>query len=190
MRQRHGPGGHFGLRHSGNVGSKFTWSRFRWLCSSRWVYDDLGLTGPVSSTDSAARESQTQLRMTGSHPLTAGLSGNVTVGTSAAAFHGACRAPPRWSRPRSGTRAGPRYLPTRRAQLANGLSAPARRVGFTPTRGRTPGTPMAGTCSGLPCDGPAITYRRSSRENPAARRFDYPRDSGIGHIGGIWKRHW
>ena len=122
----------------GNVGSKFNLVSIPVIAYEHAVYDDLGLTGPVSGTDfGRTGETQTQLRMTGSHPLTAGLSGLVTVGTQAARFS--------WGKAGAAavvaaTLKGNSLRATifayeAGAQLANGLSAPARRVAIHPNAG-------------------------------------------------------
>lgn len=95
-----------------------------------WLYDNLGMTGPVAKTDYGRSGLQTQLRMSGTHPLTGGLSGVVTVGTSSAKFS--------WGKPgadavvaatlKSNTTRPTIFAYEANALLANGTAAPARRV--------------------------------------------------------------
>jgi acyl-CoA thioesterase I len=122
-----------------NVGNKFNQAAVPVLVFEPSVYDNLGLTGTVSGTDFGRRGDQTQLRVSGTHPLTAGLSGIVTVGTGAAYFS--------WGKP------GPAAvvaatLSTNSARavifaydagdlLVNGTAAPARRVAVHPNTGAT-----------------------------------------------------
>ena len=51
-----------------------------------YLYDNLGMTGPDSGTDFGRSGNQDRLRMSGTHPLTAGLTGVVTVGTAPVSF--------------------------------------------------------------------------------------------------------
>ena len=122
----------------GKVGSKFSLVSIPVIAYEHAVYDDLGLTGPVSGTDfGRTGETQSQLRMTGSHPLTALLSGVVTVGTEAARFS--------WGKPgaaaviaatlKGSSSRATIFAYEAGAQLANGLSAPARRVAIHPNAG-------------------------------------------------------
>lgn len=123
---------------SGSVGNKFNQVAVPLIVFEPWVYDNLGLTGTVASTDYGFTAGQTQLRMTGTHPLTAGLTGNVTVGT-ASSFS--------WGIPAAGavvaaTLRNDASRPTifayeAGAQLANGLAAPARRIALHPNAGAT-----------------------------------------------------
>ena len=125
--------------NSGNVGNKFNLVAVPVVVFEPWVYDNLGLTGTVAATDYGFTQSQTQLRMTGTHPLTAGLTGNVTVGSSASSFS--------WGIPGAAavvaaTLRNDASRPTifayeAGAQLANGLTAPARRVALYPNTGTT-----------------------------------------------------
>ena len=122
----------------GNVGSKFSLVSIPVIAHENAVYDDLGLTGPVSGTDfGRTGATQTQLRMTGLHPLTAGLSDVVTVGTAAARFS--------WGKPgaaaviaatlKGNSSRATIFAYDAGAELANGLSAPARRVAIHPNTG-------------------------------------------------------
>jgi lysophospholipase L1-like esterase len=68
------------------VGTKFTQSQVPVLVYEQRVYDDLGMTGPVAGTDYGVSGLQTQIRMSGTHALTAGLTGVVTIENSPAKF--------------------------------------------------------------------------------------------------------
>ncbi len=119
------------------VGSKFSLVSIPVIAYENAVYDELGLTGPVSGTDFGGTRDSTQLRMTGWHPLTAGLSGVVTVGTEVARFS--------WGKPgaaavvaatlKGSSSRATIFAYEAGAQLANGLSAPARRVAIHPNTG-------------------------------------------------------
>lgn len=122
----------------GKVGSKFSLVSIPVIAYEHGIYDDLGLTGSVSGTDfGRTGETQTQLRVAGAHPLTAGLSGLVTVGTQAARFS--------WGKPgaaavvaatlKGNTSRATIFGYEAGAQLANGMSAPARRVAFYASSG-------------------------------------------------------
>jgi len=112
------------------VGNKFNQVLVPVLVFEPWLYDNLGMTGPVAKTDYGRSGLQTQLRMTGTHPLTGGLSGIVTVGTTSANFS--------WGKPgpdaivaatlKSNTTRPTIFAYEANALLANGTAAPARRV--------------------------------------------------------------
>ena len=124
---------------SGSVGNKFNQVAVPLIVFEPWVYDNLGLTGTVASTDYGFTASQTQLRMTGTHPLTAGLTGDVTVGSAASSFSWGIPAP---AAVVAATLRNDASRPTIFAyeagvQLANGLAAPARRVALHPNAGAT-----------------------------------------------------
>lgn len=114
----------------GQVGDKFNQVSVPVLVFEPWLYDNLGMTGPVAKTDYGRSGPQTQLRMSGTHPLTAGLSGVVTVGTTPANFS--------WGIPgagaivaatlKSNTSRSTIFAYETNALLANGTMAPARRV--------------------------------------------------------------
>lgn len=122
---------------SGSVGDKFNAVAVPVLVYEPWVYDNLGLTGVVDSTDYGLVTGQTQLQMAGTHALTGGLTGTVTVGSATATFS--------WGMPgASAVVAATLAGDTSRAaifgyeagaQLANGLAAPARRVALYPNAG-------------------------------------------------------
>ncbi len=123
----------------GKVGNKFNQVSAPVIAFEQGVYDNLGLTGPVSGTDFGRASNQTQIRMSGTHPLTAGLSGLVAVGTSAAKFS--------WGKPGASaviaaTLKSNSSRPTifgyeAGALLANGTSAPARRIAIHLNDGAT-----------------------------------------------------
>ena len=123
----------------GKVGNKFTQVPVPVLAFEPSVYDNLGMTGTVAGTHFGRSSIQTQIRVVGTHPLTAGLSGFVTIGNSAAHLS--------WGRPGAaavvaanlkgdssratifGYEAG--------ALLVNGTTAAARRVAVYPNTGAT-----------------------------------------------------
>jgi lysophospholipase L1-like esterase len=124
----------------GRVGNKFTQVGVAVIAFDHGVFDNLGMTGTDSGTDfGRSAATQTQIRMSGNHALTAGLSGLVTVGTGPARFS--------WGRPgsaavvaatlKSNSAKATLFGYERGAQLASGASAPARRVGFYPNEGAT-----------------------------------------------------
>lgn len=112
------------------VGNKFSLVSVPVLVFEPWLYDNLGLTGPVARTDYGRSSLQSQLRMSGTHPLTGGLSGVVTVGTSSANLS--------WGKPgadavvaatlKNNTSRPTIFAYEANALLANGTAAPARRV--------------------------------------------------------------
>ena len=64
----------------GKVSNKFTQVAVPVLAFEPWVYDNLGMTGTVAGTDYGRAANKTQMRVVGTHALTAGLSGVVTIG--------------------------------------------------------------------------------------------------------------
>jgi acyl-CoA thioesterase-1 len=123
----------------GKVGNKFNQVAAPVIAFEPGVYDNLGLTGPVSGTDFGGKSDQSQIRMSGTHPLTAGLSGLVTVGTSPAKFS--------WGKPGASAVIAATLKSTSAratifgyeagASLANGTSAPARRIAIHLNDGAT-----------------------------------------------------
>jgi acyl-CoA thioesterase-1 len=122
---------------AGNVGNKFNQVAVPLIVYEASLYDNLGLTGTAAGTDFARRQNQTQLRIVGTSPLTAGLSGLVTVANSVSSFS--------WGKPAASavvaaTLKGDSTRATifgynAGAMLASGTSAPARRVAFYPNTG-------------------------------------------------------
>lgn len=114
----------------GKVSNKFTPVSVPVIVFEPWLYDNLGMTGDVAKTDYGRAGNQTQIRMSGAHPLTGGLSGLVTVGSSAASFS--------WGRPgaeavvaatlKSNAARPTIFAYEAGALLADGTAAPARRV--------------------------------------------------------------
>ena len=51
------------------------------------LFDDMAMTGKVAGTDYGTKGTQTQVAVSGTHPLAAGLAGKVTVVTAASAFN-------------------------------------------------------------------------------------------------------
>ncbi|MGH8222300.1 MAG: SGNH/GDSL hydrolase family protein [Woeseiaceae bacterium] len=121
----------------GKVSNKFNQVSVPVIVYEPWLYDNLGLTGAVARTDYGRAQNQTKLRMTGTHPLTGGLSGIVTVGSAASAFS--------WGKPgaaavvaatlRNNTARPTIFAYEAGALLANGTTAPARRVAVHPNTG-------------------------------------------------------
>jgi len=121
----------------GNVGNRFNLVAVPMIVYEASLYDNLGLTGTAASTDFGRKENQTQLHMTGSHFLTAGLTGNVIVGDAPASFS--------WGKPapaaivaatlRNDTTRATIFAYDEGAMLANGTTSPARRVAFYPNMG-------------------------------------------------------
>ena len=114
----------------GQVGDKFNQVAVPVVVFEPWLYDNLGMTGTVAKTDYGRSGLQTQLRMNGSHPLTAGLSGVVTVSTTSVKFS--------WGKPgpeaviaatlKSNTTRATIFAYDTNSLLADGTAAPARRV--------------------------------------------------------------
>ncbi|HEU4688838.1 MAG TPA: SGNH/GDSL hydrolase family protein [Vicinamibacterales bacterium] len=123
----------------GRVGYKFTHVGVPVLSFEPSVYDNLGMTGTISGTDFGRSGSQARLSVSGSHPMTAGLSGIVTVTNLSSSFS--------WGKPGpAAIVAATHRVNTTRAmifgydrgdELASGASAPARRVGFFLNTGAT-----------------------------------------------------
>jgi len=121
----------------GSVKNKFNQVSVPVIVYEPWLYDNLGLTGVVARTDYGRAQNQTKLRMTGTHPLTGGLTGTVTVGSAASSFS--------WGKPGAAavvaaTLRNNATRPTIFAYeagtlLANGTPAPARRVALHPNTG-------------------------------------------------------
>jgi hypothetical protein len=112
------------------VGDKFSQVAVPVVVFEPWLYDNLGMTGPVAKTDYGRSGLQTQLRMSGTHALTAGLSGVVTVGAQSANFS--------WGVPgaeavvaatlKGNSTRATIFAYDSNAQLTDGTAAPARRV--------------------------------------------------------------
>jgi acyl-CoA thioesterase-1 len=123
----------------GKVSNKFNQVPVPVLAFEPSVYDNLGMTGTVATTDFGTSGVQTQMRVVGTHPLTAGLSGIVTISNSAAKLS--------WGKPSAdavvaATLKGNSTRATIFAYevgdiLANGTAAPARRVAVHPNTGAT-----------------------------------------------------
>ena len=123
----------------GKVADKYTQVAVPVLVFEPYLYDNLGMTGPVSATDFGRSGNQDRLRMSGTHPLTAGLTGVVTVGTAPASFS--------WGKPgaaaivaatlRSNSSRPTIFAYRADDVLANGTSAPARRVALYLNAGAT-----------------------------------------------------
>jgi acyl-CoA thioesterase I len=123
----------------GKVGNKFNQVPVPVLAFEPSVYDNLGMTGTVSGTHFGRSGTQTQMRVVGTHALTAGLSGVVTVGNSPASFS--------WGRPgeaavvaatlKGNASRATIFAYEAGSQLANGSSAAARRVAVHPNTGAT-----------------------------------------------------
>jgi hypothetical protein len=117
---------------STNVNTKFRTVVNPVLTWESALYDDMGMTGAVSGTDFGTLGSRTQVAIaTPAHPLAGGLSGTVTVTSSAQTFS--------FGRPNANAvvAARPAGDTTRavifgyeRGAAMPGLTAPGRRVGF------------------------------------------------------------
>jgi DNA-binding protein YbaB len=114
-----------------DVGTKFTNAAVPVLVCDPVQFRDLKMTGGTWGTDKGDATGQTKLQITGGHPLAAGLSGQVTVTSTASKFV--------WGVPSaaarkvaaivgSTTRWGIFAYDTGEAMV--GLNAPSRRVGF------------------------------------------------------------
>ena len=120
-----------------NISNKFTQVSVPVLAFEPWVYDNLGMTGSQAGTDYGRAVNKTQIRVVGTHALTAGLSGVVTIGNTAASLS--------WGMPGgdavvAATLNGNATRATIFAYrpgdlLANGTAAPARRVAVHPNTG-------------------------------------------------------
>lgn len=123
----------------GKVGNKFTNVPVPVLAFEPWVYDNLGMTGDTVRVDYGRSGNQTKLRVVGTHPLTAGLSGLTTVSNSPVSLS--------WGRPGAAAIVAAEHKNNGgRAMifgyeagdpLANGMTAPARRVGAHLNTGAT-----------------------------------------------------
>jgi acyl-CoA thioesterase I len=123
----------------GKVGNKFNQVPVPVLAFEPSVYDNLAMTGTVAGTHFGQSGSQTQMRIVGTHALTAGLSGVVTIGNSPVRLS--------WGKPGASAviAATVKSSPTRAtifgyeagSQLVNGTSAAARRVAVYPNTGAT-----------------------------------------------------
>ena len=123
----------------GKVSNKFNQVPVPVLAFEPWVYDNLGMTGTVAQTDFGRSGNQTQLRIVGTHPLTAGLSGIVTVGNAPASLS--------WGKPgaaavvaatlKGNSTRATIFAYEAGALLANGTAAAARRVAVHPNTGAT-----------------------------------------------------
>jgi hypothetical protein len=117
---------------STDVGAKFRDVAVPVLTLEAGLFDDMQMTGPTVGTDYDNATGQTQVVIAdSSHPMSAGLSGTVTVTTSATAFA--------WGRPGAGAvkvatlgTDATKYALfgyETGASMFNGMSAPARRAG-------------------------------------------------------------
>jgi acyl-CoA thioesterase-1 len=123
----------------GKVNDKFSQVPVPVLAFEPWVYDNLGMTGTVALSDYGRAANKTQMRVVGTHALTAGLSGVVTISTAEASLS--------WGRPAAdaviaATVSGDATRATIFAYrpgdlLASGATAPARRVAVHPNTGAT-----------------------------------------------------
>ena len=117
---------------SGNVNTKFRSVEVPVLCHESHLFDDLGMTGPISGTDYGTRAQQTQLFVLGDpdDPLVRDFgSGLQTIVGAPATFT--------WGRPVAGAKVSAMLADTDQAgifrfetgaALAGGLAAPARRL--------------------------------------------------------------
>ena len=122
-----------------SVGNKFKLVAVPVLSFEPSLYDNLGMTGLELGVDFGRSGSQDRLRISGANALTAGLTGVVTVTTAPASFS--------WGKPTAAAMVGATHRTNtsrpmifgydRGDQLANGNSAPARRVGFFLNTGAT-----------------------------------------------------
>jgi hypothetical protein len=96
------------------------------------LFDDMGMTGLTSGTNFGSTASQTQVTIsTASHPMAAGLTGNVTVVSAASTFG--------WGGPNAngvkvativGNSSRATIFAYNSGAVMPGLTAPASRVGF------------------------------------------------------------
>ena len=118
---------------SSKVGGTFTTTPVPLVTWEAWIFDDLDFTGGSAFVDYGSISAQTTVNVdiTGSHPLTAGLSGSVVVNSSPRRL--------RWGNPAPGaiiaaTVPGNASQATNfgfeEGQLMQTLAAPARRVGL------------------------------------------------------------
>jgi acyl-CoA thioesterase I len=123
----------------GKVNNKFTQVAVPVLVFEPYLYDNLGMTGAVAGTDFGGSGLQDSLRMSGTHPLTAGLAGVVAVGTAPVKFS--------WGKPGAAATVAatlknntsrPTIFAYRAGDLlASGTTAPARRVALYLNTGAT-----------------------------------------------------
>jgi hypothetical protein len=109
------------------------------------LFDDMGMTGLTSGTNFGSTASQTQITITTtSHPMAAGLTGNVTVVSASSTFG--------WGQPNAngvkvatilGNSSRATIFAYNNGAVMPGLTAPARRVGFF----------VFGTSAGLTANG-------------------------------------
>ena len=169
----------------GKVGNKFTQVAVPVLAFEPWVYDDLGMTGTVAGTDFGRSGVQTQMKIVGTHPLTAGLTGIVTVGNAAANLS--------WGKP--GTAAvvaatlkgnsthATIFAYEAGSLLANGAAAPARRVAVHPNTGATD----AWNANGRALFDAAVQWARDGSTTPPGEIRIFPLgDSITGGRNGHW----
>jgi acyl-CoA thioesterase-1 len=122
----------------GKVNNKFTQVAVPVLVFEPYLYDNLGMTGPDAGTD-FGRSIQDSLRMSGTHPLTAGLAGVVIVSTTPVKFS--------WGKPGAAAivaatlknnTSRPTIFAYRAGDLlASGTTAPSRRVALYLNAGAT-----------------------------------------------------
>ena len=117
---------------SGNVSSKFRDTPVPVLCYESHLFDDFGMSGPVSGTDYGTRWDQTQIQILADpgDPLVRGLPAGMQSATATPAIF-------TWGRPHTGAKVSA-LLQTggeaaifrfeAGAPLAGGISAPARRI--------------------------------------------------------------
>ncbi len=121
------------------ISNKFTQVSVPVLAFEPWVYDNLGMTDSLAGTDYGRAANKTQMRVVGTHALTAGLSGVVAIGDAAASLS--------WGKPGAnavvaatlnGNATRATIFAYRAGDLlANGTAAPARRVAVHPNTGAT-----------------------------------------------------
>lgn len=161
----------------GKVSNKFNQVSVPVIVYEPWLYDNLGLTGAGARTDYGRAQNQTKLRMTGTHPLTGGLTGIVTVGSSASSFS--------WGKPgaaavvaatlRNNTTRPTIFAYEAGALLANGTPAPARRVAIHPNTGTTD----TWTANGQNLFSTAVQWARNGLPPPAANTRILPLGDSI-----------
>ena len=121
-----------GTVNSGAVGNRFNGISIPVMSYEPFLFDNLGMTGAVSTQDFGLESGQTALTVVGGSPLSGGLSGTVTVGNQATTFS--------WGDPVAGAVIGATIVGNASraalfgfdtgATLGNGTTAPARRVGL------------------------------------------------------------
>ena len=169
----------------GKVGNKFTQVAVPVLAFEPWVYDDLGMTGTVAGTDFGRSGVQTQMKIVGTHPLTAGLTGIVTVGNAAAHLS--------WGMPgaaavvaatlKGNSTHATIFAYEAGSLLANGAAAPARRVAVHPNIGATD----AWNANGRALFDAAVQWARDGSTTPPGEIRIFPLgDSITGGRNGHW----